>query len=381
MSARPRPLHPARPQPAVTPRWVRRHSARWVLLAASGLWWSVAPAEAAPPVVATVLAGGAPVGQGFELEASLQAQRQATVAAQLGGNVVALAVKAGDVVKAGQLLARIDERDTAAGLARGEAGLAQAEAELRQARTQAERQRALRAQGFVSQAAVDQAETALQAAQAGVQVAHAGRSQAALARGFANVTAPFAGTVLATHVEAGDLATPGRPIATLFVPGALRAVAQLPASRAAAARAATDVQVQLPTADGLGRWVKPLRQTALPGTDPVSQTTEWRLDLATADTPGLQPGQALRVRFAGPPAGAVSVSNTTRLRLPSSAVLQRGELSAVYVQQGTSFQLRAVRLGARSADQVDVLAGLKAGEAVAVDALQAGLAGARPAAR
>ncbi|MFT3818411.1 MAG: efflux RND transporter periplasmic adaptor subunit [Rubrivivax sp.] len=315
-------------------------------------------------------------GGALALEARIEALRQATVAAQLGGNVMALLVKAGDRVKAGQPLARIDERDAQAGVQRSEAGLVQAEAEARNARVALDRTRELRAQGFISQAALDSAETQFKAAQAGVQQAQAARAQAALARGFAAVAAPFDGVVLATHVEAGDLATPGRAIATLYAPGALRAVAQVPLSQAGLARRAAQAEVEL--ADG--RRVKPLRQTELASADPVSQTVEWRLDLPPAALPGLLPGQAARVRFTGAAAPQAAAAGAQALRLPASAVLRRGELTAVYVAQDQGFALRAVRLGNdRGGAEVEVLAGLRPGEKVAVDALKAGLADARPA--
>ncbi len=329
-------------------------------------------AAAAATAVPTVVVQPASAVGAFELEGSLQPLRQSTVAAQVGGNLLLLAVKAGDRVNAGQLLARIDERDTQAGLVRGDAGVAQAEAEFRNARLQAERSRELRGQGFVSQAALDVAETQLQAAQAGLQQAQAGRTQAALARGFTAVTAPFDAVVLATHVEAGELAVPGRALVTLYAPGQLRAVAQVPASRAALAGAARQVEVQLPD----GRWVVPVARQVLPSTDAVSQTVEWRLDLAPASSAGLQPGQNVRVRFAGAPAAADAAA---RLVLPASALLRRGELVAVYAVQGRQFVLKAVRLGAdRGAAGVEVLAGLKSGERVALDPVAAGLTGAAP---
>lgn len=333
-------------------------------------------AKAAVPTVVAQAGGRAVSGR---LDGVLQPQRQATLAAQLGGSVLALSVKAGDRVRAGQVLARIDERDTQAGLQRSDAGLAQAEAEARNARLQAERLRELRAQGFVSQAALDQAETALKAAQSGVDQARAGRQQALLARGFASVTAPFDAVVLATHVEAGDLAAPGRAIATVYAPGALRAVVQVPASQAAAARAARNVGIELPD----GRRVAPRAQLLLPGTDAVSQTVEWRLDLAVADAAaGLLPGQAVRVLFDAPQdAGAAAgvPGGGGPLVLPAAALLRRGELTAVYVVQQGRFVLRAVRAGAARGPGVEVLAGLKAGERVAADAVAAGLAGAVPA--
>jgi RND family efflux transporter MFP subunit len=313
-------------------------------------------------------------GGSLSIEGHIQPVRQATVAAQIGGNVMALLVKAGDRVKAGQPIARIDERDAAAGVLRSEAGLAQAEAEARNARVALDRTRELRAQGFVSQAALDTAETQYKAAQAGVQQAQAARSQAALARGFAVVTAPFDGVVLATHLEAGDLASPGRPIATLYAPGAMRATAQVPLSQADGARRATRVEVELAS----GQRVAPTTRTELASADPVSQTVEWRLDLPASALPGLVPGQVARVHFSGAAAPATAADGP--LRVPASAVLRRGELTAVYVAQGQGFQLRAVRLGAdRGSDGIEILAGLKPGEQVAADAVRAGLAAARPA--
>lgn len=330
------------------------------------------PAQATTDVATTVVEA-ATAGRSLDLDGSIQPVRQATVAAQVGGNVLALAVKAGDRVKAGQVLARLDERMAAAGLAQSDAGVVQAEAQLRNARSQLERSRELRAQGYISQAALDDAETQFKGAEAGLQQARAGRSQAALARGFAAVTAPFDGLVLATHLDTGDLAAPGRPVVTVYAPGAMRAVVQVPASQAALARAAQKIEVQLPDQ----RWVSPTRRIDLPSADAVAQTVEWRLDLGGADGTGLLPGQTVRVRFAGATIEAKPGGSRT-FSVPASAVLQRGELTGVYLAQEQRFVLRAVRVGATQGGRVEVLAGLKPGERIAVDAVRAGLQDARP---
>lgn len=350
----------------------------WVGALGLSLLLGAGPAAAGPvvPVITVAAEAAAPRERLFVLDGHLEPLRQATVAAQLQGNVTLLAVKAGDRVRAGQLIAQIDERDAQAGLQRSEAALAQAEAEDRNARLHLDRTRELRAQGFVSQAALDLAETQWKATQAGVQQARAGRSQAQVSRSHARLTAPFDGVVLATHVDAGDLAAPGRGVATVYAPGALRAVAQVPVSRAAWARVATRIEVELPD----GRRVVPARRAELSTADPVSQTVEWRLDLPTAVTPGLRPGQTVRVQFSGVPDPAGAAPASAALRIPARAVLRRGELTAVYVAKGPAFSLRVVRLGAdQGSAGVEVLAGLRAGERIAADALQAGLAGARPA--
>jgi len=345
-----------------------RFPATAVLL--SALAWLAAPATVAArqPTVPTVTAQPGAVGVGLELDGTLQAVRQSTVAAQVSGNVVQLLVRAGDAVRAGQVLARIDERDAQAGLARSDAAVAQSQAELANAQAQYERSRQLRAQGFVSQAALDIAEAQFRAAQAGQRQAQAGRSQAALARSFTSVTAPYDGLVLATHVEAGDLAAPGRAIATVYAPQPIRAVAYVPASQQALARGAQRMQVRLPSGD----WVTPSMTTGLPGADPVSQTVEFRFELPAGAVAGAVPGQSVRVRFGG--------GSAERLTVPAAAVLRRGELTGVYVAREQVFVLQAVRVGADHGDAgVEVLAGLKSGDRVAIDPVRAGLAGARPA--
>lgn len=329
-----------------------------------------APAMAQPGVqVPTVQIGARAVATGYDIDGVIQPVKQSTISAQASGRIVTLAVKMGDRVRAGQLLATIDDRETAAGVQRSQAGVAQSEAELRNAQAHFERTRDLQARGFISQAALDAAETQLKAAQAGREQAAAGARQSALYQGHTRVTAPYDGWVLQTHVEAGDLATPGKPLLTVYAPQPLRAVVQVPASLAETTRQAKVIEVQLGDADGATRWVRPVARSAMPAADPVSQTVEWRLDLAARDAQNLLPGQQVRVRFVG--------GQVTRTVVPAQAVLRRGELTAVYVATERGFVLRAVRLGAdHGSEGVEIAAGLNAGDRVALDPVRAGLAGA-----
>ena len=337
---------------------------------------AASPVQGAVPVqVPTLTVGAGTETLGFVLEGTLQAQQQATVSSQTAGRVMALAVKAGDRVAAGQWLVRIDDRDLQLGVAGGDATVAQAQALLVQAEQNASRSRELRGQGFLSAAALDTAAAQLKAAQAALQQAQAGRNQAALARGHATVTAPFGGVVLATQVDVGDLATPGRALLSLYSPDRLRAVVQVPASRTAAARGTTRVDIILPG----GQQIQAASRTELPSTDSVSQTVEWRLDLPVAAAAQLQPGQPVQVQFVGATvASSLASATPAGLSIPTTAVLRRGELSAVYAVQGERFVLKAVRLGGTQGDSVPVLAGLKAGERIAVDPVRAGLTGAQP---
>jgi hypothetical protein len=98
---------------------------------------------------------------------------------------------------------------------------------------------------------------------------------------------------------------------------------------------------------------------------------EWRLELPAATATSLLPGQPVKVRIAA--------GQTQRLVIPKSAVLRRGELTAVYVVSGKGFALKAIRSGTDHAGQgMEVLAGLTESDRVALDPIRAGLAGAMP---
>lgn len=346
-------------------------SARWLWMLVAAATVAMPPARAQSGVAVPVASvRSQSVGQGFELDGVVQAVKQSTISAQVPGRVTALLVKAGDKVRAGQLLASIDDREAQSGVQRSQAQVAQAQAELQNAQANFKRTQELRAQGFISAAALDAAQAQLKATQAARDQASAGGRQAGLSQTFTRVTAPYDALVLQTQAEVGTLAMPGTPLLTVYAPALMRAVVQVPISRARALTSAAQIEVQLSGSDGALSWVRPSSTRALPGADPVAQTVEWRLDLPTTVTPSLAVGQQVRVRFAA--------GQSQRLIVPASAVLRRGELTAVYIASNTGFALKTVRLGGdHGAAGVEVLAGLIDGEQVALDPIKAGLNGAQ----
>jgi hypothetical protein len=183
--------------------------------------------------------------------------------------------------------------------------------------------------------------------------------------------------VLQTFAQAGDLAVPGSPLLVVYAPQPLRAVVQVPASRTQSVRQAQQTTVLVDNGTGNSQRIAPSSRLEVPSSDPVSQTTEWRLDLPAKDALNLLPGQQVRVHFA-----VDSAATSSSLVVPSAAVVQRGELRAVYVVSGKGFALRAVRLGRDLGTQgVEVLSGLRAGDVVATDPLRAAQPDAAPAAK
>lgn len=354
------------------PRFLRSAFSTGLLAACMGL------AFAADTAIPTARVQSSAAASGYVLDGVIQAVQQSTVAAQATGRIRSFNVKAGDKVRAGQVLATIDDREAQAGVQQAQAQVNQAEAELRNAQAQMERTRDLQGKGFVSKAALDTADAQYQSAKAQREQATAGARQSGLAQGYTRVTAPLDGWVLQTFAQAGDLAVPGTPLLVVYAPQPLRAVVQVPASRSLAVRQSKQTTVLVDAGDTAPQNITPLNRLEVPSSDPVSQTIEWRMDLPAKEASALLPGQQVRVRFVGGDAATA----TARLLVPAAAIVRRGELSAVYVVTGKAFALRAVRLGHdRGAEGVEVLAGLRAGEVVATDPLRAAQADARPAAK
>lgn len=305
------------------------------------------PAHAQAPDTVTLAAR--PVDLTYPAEAVVEAVRQTTIAAQVAGRVVDVRADAGQPVKAGQVLMRIDAREAA----ENSAG---AQAQLIQAKANYERTKNLFAQKFISAAALDKAEADLKAAQAA-----AGASGASFSH--ATVTAPIAGIVAQRHTELGEMAALGKPLITVFDPKGLRVLASVPQYKLAEVRKSQRARLEFPE---LGLWVDAARVEVLPTADAKSHTVTARLYLPEG-VAGVIPGMAARAHFV--------VGSGQKLTVPPAAVIRRGEVTGVYVVDAQNQpRLRQVRLGEVAGNgELEVLAGLAAGDRVSLTPVQAGM--------
>ncbi len=334
-----------------------------VAAVAAGSGFAAAQSAVSPSQVTFLKVAVRDLPQTITAEGVVEAVKQATLGAQVAGRIVELNVKAGDTVRAGQVLARIDARTADQAVAASFSQVAEAEANLANARRKHERNRDLLAQKFVSQAAVDQSEAEYKAAQAQLAAVKANAGQAVAAQSFNTITAPYAGVVGATHALLGDMAQPGRPLITVFDPRELRVTATLPQAALSTLKLSLPVQVDIAA---LGKSFTATRVTVIPMADVRTHTTPIRLDLPVAE--GVLPGQFARARFV--------TGTMPALAIPVAAVLKRGEVTAVYVidREGRA-QLRQIRTGEAVGDgQVEVLSGLNDGERIAQNPVQAGMA-------
>lgn len=337
---------------------VVRAGAALALLASLAAGAADAPADLASAPLATATVRAATSSDRAGYDGVVQAVRHTTIAAQVAGAVVALDVKAGDVVKAGQVLLRLDARAAEQTAAAGAAQVLAARAAQDVATREFERQKQLFEQNFISRAALDRAEAQHKAAQAEAAAQLASAGAARTQTGFYVVRSPYAGVVADVSVVLGDMAMPGRPLLSVYDPAALRVSATVPQTVVAALPKAAALQVELPGVVA-GR-VTPLRAQVLPTVDPATHTAELRLDLP-AGLAGVTPGLFARAWLPAP-------ATDGRLFVPAAAVVRRAEFAAVYVvTAGGRPLLRQVRLGSAAGDSIEVLAGVAAGERVALD--------------
>ena len=343
-----------------------RHSLAWL---AAVLALAACSEKAAAPGAAQAPLAVAPVELreveiAFSSEAIVEAVRQSTVAAQVSGRIVDLPFDVGDRVQKGQVIARIDERAASQALAASEAQVRAAEAAYTNARATYERSRQLFAQKFISQAALDKAEADYRAAESQWKAMLAGAGQAATERSFATLLAPYSGVVAARHVQLGEMAVPGKAIMTGFDPGTLRVVATVASAQVPAIQASRAARIEVPAAN---RWLEARSVTVVPAADPRTHSTQVRIELP-ADVSGIYPGIFARAHFI--------VAREPRLLVPREAVVRRSELVAIYVVGDAGApQLRQVRLGTAADEKgIEVLAGVRAGERVALEPVKAGVA-------
>lgn len=303
------------------------------------------------------------VAQTYSTDGLVEATRQSTISAQTSGRIREINFDAGDRVNKGQVLLRIDEREAVQSLAGSQAQVLQAQAGLQNAKAAYERAQQLAAQKFISQAALDKAQADYKVAQAQSAASEAGAGQASIAHGYTSVVAPYSWVVAARLVEIGEMVMPGKPLMTGFDPAEMRALVSVPQEKLVDIGVHPEALVEVPA---LHRRIKPASISIQPVADARTHSTQMRVYLPGNEA-GIYPGIFVRVHFV--------VGKTNKLVIPASAVLRRSEVVAVYVvDEKGNVKLRQVRLGEATADdEVEVLAGLNAGEKVALDPVKAGM--------
>lgn len=288
----------------------------------------------------------------------VEAVQQVTITAQTNARVLELPYEVNAVVARGAVLVRFSDVEQKSARNAAQAQIAAAQASYRDAQASYERIAAVYAKGYVATAQMDRQRASRDAARAALEAARARLGEVGQQLDYTVVRAPFAGVVTHRFVHVGQAVQAGppapQPLITLQALDQLRVNVQVPQSAVEAIR-------QFHAAEVLPAGSQRIRASLVevfPYADPATHTFNVRLQLP-AGVAGLYPGMTVKVAFATGPA--------MRLLVPTSALVQRGELVAVYVLDEHAVTLRQLRVGNRDGAAVEVLAGLDDGERVAND--------------
>jgi RND family efflux transporter MFP subunit len=309
-----------------------------LLLAAAGTaawfgWQKFRPAEV---TLATPTRG--PAIDAVYATGLVQPSLEIRIAPRAAGRIVALLVDEGDTVKAGQLLARLEDSDLAA-------GVAELQTRATYAAKQLERNSELKRSGLVAQDAVDRSRTDLEAARATLKRSHEQLD-------YMRLVAPAAGRIIRRDGEVGEFVPVNQVIFYMAGPAPLRIAADVDEEDVPRIQQGQRVLIRndaFPDKVFEGRV-----SDVTPRGDPIARA--YRVRIALVDNPPLQIGMSAETNI-------VIQQRDDALLVPVSAVVG----DAVWgVQDGRAVR-RPIRIGVRSAERIEVRGGLAATDRFIVD--------------
>lgn len=341
------------PASAACPRGARLWGVG-LLAAAAFLGGCSKPPPAEEPVRAVKLltVGESAYGSGYEYAADVRPRVESRLGFRVAGKITRRAVELGQRVQAGQLLAQVDATDyqLAADAARAQVSSATTQRDL--AAADLKRFQGLRDQGFISAAEIERRTAQLKAAQATLDQARAQLSSQGHQAGYTQLLADAPGVVTGIEAEVGQVVSAGTPVVRVAQDGPRDVVFAVPEDRVAGVRAGQVVDVRAWASDV--RWTGTVREVAA-SADPVTRTFTVKVALA-GDAPPLGATVYVLPRQSG--AQGVPV-----IKLPTSALRQAGQGSAVWVFDAASgtVQSQPVEVATADGNEVVITAGLKPG--------------------
>jgi RND family efflux transporter MFP subunit len=292
--------------------------------------------------------------QGLPISGSLKAVNSAVLKARAAGELQGLAVREGDLVQAGQVIARVESTEYAARLRQAEQQADAARTQIDIAQRQWENNKALVEQGFISKNAVDTSLNNLEGARATHKAALAAVEVARKSLADTVLRAPIAGVVSQRLAQPGERVAVEARIVEIVDPSRLELEAALSPGDSVAVRVGQQAVLQV---EGLARPVQARVARINPSAQAGSRTVLAYLAVASAE--GLRQGLFAQ--------GTLQTGDTSALSVPLAAV--RTDKPAPYVQVVENGRVvhRGVELGARGeAEQETMVAvtGLQPGAAV-----------------
>jgi RND family efflux transporter MFP subunit len=300
-----------------------------------------------------VTVGTGEIRTGPRLSGELRAAREATVRAKLAGSVLEVRVEEGQSVQRGAVIARIEARPLQEQLASAQSAVRSAEQSLAVAEREADRTASLVKGGALAERDLELARTAVAGSQAQLADARARLASVRQLLDDADVTAPISGVVSGRPVNAGDVVSPGTPLATIIDPSSMRLEASVQSESLASLKLGTPVEFEVRGYPGRtfgGRIAR-----VAPAADPVTRQVNIFVDVPNTS------GQLVAGLFAE---GRVTSERRQAVVVPATAVDTSGQHPWVLRLKDGKAERVSVTIGVRDdrSERIEILSGVAAGD-------------------
>lgn len=312
-----------------------------------------APSEEPIRSVKVLTVGVEDMRSGGEFAGEVRARVESRLGFRVGGKIVRRQAELGQRVRAGEVLAQLDPQDyqLAAQAAKAQVNAAQTNRDL--AAADFKRFSDLREKNFISSAELERRDAALKAAQAQLDQALAQGSAQGNQASYTTLVADVSGVVTAVEAEPGQVVAAGTPVVRIAQDGPRDVVFAVPEDKVS--------QIKLGTAVDVRPWgattaLKGAVREVAASADPVTRTFAVKVSLPTQDALALGATVAVLPH-------ALDRSGTPVIKLPTSALRQDGQASAVWVLDPASMtvKLQPIEIATADGNDVVVTAGLQPG--------------------
>jgi len=297
-------------------------------------------------------------------DATVEAVNKSTIAAQVSERIVEINFDVDDYVEQGVVLLRFNDAKQKARLEQAQANLREMMVASKDAEIEFSRIKEIYAKKLVAKATLDKAKAAYKAALERKKQAESRIAEVKENIDETIVRAPYSGIVTQRHVELGETPSVGAALMTGLSLNHLRVVADVPQQLISLLRqGCCPARIILP--DAKHQSISSKKLTIFPIADSQTHSFKIRVELEEGQH-GLYPGMFVKLEL--------DTETQKRLMIPARALVQRGEVTGVYIVNDSAISFRYVKIGRRHSDgRVEIHAGIEPGEQVAIDPVAAGI--------
>lgn len=293
--------------------------------------------------------------QSRDFSGTIQAHQWTDLSSQINARVADVLVDAGDIVSVGDILLRLESDDLSARVLQSQQQLASLQARVNEARLNYKRIKKLASKKLVSQSELDKARSSLNSLESSLKAQRAALTEAEVAKSYSVITAPFDGVISRRFIDQGSVATVGSQLILMYNPDSLRLEASISESVLANVQKQPEFLMKLTAFDKpIEAWLEEIE----PAADSASRSFTVKF--------GFDPREDIYVGMFG--RVSIPLADKQTLAVPSQAILVRGQLNYIMINEENGIDKRLVRLGKKfkyqDADWVEVLGGLSVGEQV-----------------